>query len=340
MDRMLRALIEDAAVTDVLINGDGTIWVDRGARLERAQHSLPDPDAVRRLAVRLAAAADRRLDDSLPYADGQLPGGLRLHAVLAPIASDGAHVCLRVARRRPFTLTDLQAAGSITAADASHLRSLVASRRTILVTGGTGSGNPTNCQSPALGRGRVALGSQAVSASKSRVRGCMLAGWQGLALGDQLAVVGILVTVVGFSLTIWQLVRTANASEASRKAIEATARRMSMNHLLVLLPQLRMIESDLDAAAAEDDRKLAIRSLVNYSHTATQVATLLEAEGDIDDQLIERLRSSAKAAGSAKSTLVTTNRAVRVVIKEAVEQIGEVSSHATGLVGKFQVKVS
>ncbi|KAB7746528.1 TadA family conjugal transfer-associated ATPase [Nostocoides sp. F2B08] len=143
MDRMLRELTADASVTDVLINGDGTIWVDRGARLERAPQSLPDPDAVRRLAVRLAAAADRRLDDSLPYADGQLPGGLRLHAVLAPVACDGAHISLRVARRRPFTLADLEAAGSITGADAARLRSLVVSRRTILVTGGTGSGKTT-----------------------------------------------------------------------------------------------------------------------------------------------------------------------------------------------------
>ena len=44
MDRMLRALTADASVTDVLINGDGTIWVDRGARLERAEHTLPDAD--------------------------------------------------------------------------------------------------------------------------------------------------------------------------------------------------------------------------------------------------------------------------------------------------------
>ena len=143
MDRMLRALTADPSVTDVLINGDGTIWVDRGSRLERAEHSLADSDAVRRLAIRLAAAAERRLDDSLPYADGQLPGGLRLHAVLAPVACDGAHISLRVARRRPFSLADLQSAGSITAADAALLRTLVATRRTILVTGGTGSGKTT-----------------------------------------------------------------------------------------------------------------------------------------------------------------------------------------------------
>jgi pilus assembly protein CpaF len=140
---MLRALIADGAVTDVLINGDGTIWLDRGEHLERAVQTLPDPDAVRRLALRLASAAGRRLDDSVPYADGRLPGGVRLHAVLAPVASDGAHISLRVARRRPFTLTDLEAAGTLTGTQAARLRSLVSSRRTILVTGGTGSGKTT-----------------------------------------------------------------------------------------------------------------------------------------------------------------------------------------------------
>ena len=143
MDRMLQALTADGAVTDVLINGDGTIWLDRGAELERADHTVAGPEAVRRLAVRLAAAADRRLDDSMPYVDGQLSGGVRLHAVLAPVAADGAHISLRVARRRPFTLAELQAAGAMTSTQAAQLRSLVGSRRTVLVTGGTGSGKTT-----------------------------------------------------------------------------------------------------------------------------------------------------------------------------------------------------
>lgn len=143
MEHLIRELIADVAVTDVLVNGDGSVWVDRGRQLERADLSVPDGRAVRRLAVRLAAAAQRRLDDAMPYADGQLPGGVRLHAVLAPIATDGAHISLRVPRRTAWTLAELEDNGSVSAEHASGLRALVAQRRSILVSGGTGTGKTT-----------------------------------------------------------------------------------------------------------------------------------------------------------------------------------------------------
>lgn len=57
--------------------------------------------------------------------------------------------------------------------------------------------------------------------------------------------------------------------------------------------------------------------------------------------MIEKLRASAKTAGSAKSTLVTSNRqTVRTVTKAAVEEVGEISSYCGGLVAQFQVKAS
>lgn len=165
--------------------------------------------------------------------------------------------------------------------------------------------------------------------------------WQGLTFSDQLGVVGLVVSIVGFALAIQQLRKTAKASEATKTAIEETARRMSMNHLLVLLPQLRVIEADLDAAAAEDDRRLAIRSLVSYSHTVNQVASLMEGEAGVSSDMMEKLRGSARIAGAAKSSLVTNNRlAVRSATKAAIEEIGEVSSSAAGLVAQFQVKAS
>lgn len=143
MEHLIRELITDAAVTDVLVNGDGSVWIDRGRHLERAQLTLPDGQAVRRLAVRLAAAAQRRLDDAMPYADGQLPGGVRLHAVLAPIATDGAHVSLRVPRRAAWSLGQLQENGSVTPEQVSSLRALVTQRRSMLISGGTGTGKTT-----------------------------------------------------------------------------------------------------------------------------------------------------------------------------------------------------
>lgn len=143
MDRLIRALVADPRVTDVLVNGDGSIWVDRGAQLERVPDSLPDAAAVRRLAVRLAAAAARRLDDAMPYADGQLPDGVRLHAVLAPIATDGAHISLRVPRRAAMSLDDLEGHAFLTASQAAEVRALIAARRSVLVSGGTGTGKTT-----------------------------------------------------------------------------------------------------------------------------------------------------------------------------------------------------
>ena len=83
----LEPLLADPQVTDVLVNAGSGVWVDRGDGLARADCEVGDEAAVRRLAVRLAGIAGRRLDDTSPYVDGLLPGGVRLHAVRPPIAA-------------------------------------------------------------------------------------------------------------------------------------------------------------------------------------------------------------------------------------------------------------
>src|SRR5690606_22161867 len=100
-------------VTDVLVNGPDDVYLDRGRGLERADVRFADDVAVRRLAQRLAAQAGRRLDDASPWVDARLPDGIRLHAVLAPLARPGTLLSLRVPARRSFTLEQLVAAGSL-----------------------------------------------------------------------------------------------------------------------------------------------------------------------------------------------------------------------------------
>ena len=99
-------------VTDVLVNGTAGVWIDSGAGLTRADCELGDEEKVRRLAVRLAGLARRRLDEASPYVDGLLPGGVRLHALLPPLVDGGAHISLRIPRRRVSSLAQLQAAGA------------------------------------------------------------------------------------------------------------------------------------------------------------------------------------------------------------------------------------
>ncbi|NLJ54888.1 MAG: TadA family conjugal transfer-associated ATPase [Intrasporangiaceae bacterium] len=143
MDRLIRRLVTDPEVTDLLINGDGSVWVERCGSLVRSDEQLPDALAVRRLAVRLAAGAGRRLDDSMPYADGQLPGGIRFHGVLAPVATDGAHISLRIPRRTFLDLITIESTGSVSSDQVLELRQLVAERRSVLISGGTGTGKTT-----------------------------------------------------------------------------------------------------------------------------------------------------------------------------------------------------
>ena len=139
----LQALLDDPAVTDVLVNGPTEVWVDRGAGLDRAPVDLGTDDDVRELAVRLAAAGGQRLDDASPTVDARLPDGTRLHAVLAPLCPAGAVVSLRTLRSQAFTLDELAAAGTVPPGWVAVLEALVAGRASYLVSCATGTGKTT-----------------------------------------------------------------------------------------------------------------------------------------------------------------------------------------------------
>ena len=135
--------MELPGVTDVAGNGDGSVWVDAGAGLVRVDVDVGGPDAVRRLAVRLAGLAGRRLDETSPYVDGVLPSGVRLHAILPPLVADGPHLTLRIPARSAMTLTELEARSMFPPGWAGLLRQLVRRRVAFVVSGGTGVGKTT-----------------------------------------------------------------------------------------------------------------------------------------------------------------------------------------------------
>lgn len=139
----LEPLLRRPGVTDVLVNGPEEVWIDRGSGLERVAVHFADDDAVRRLAVRLAAAAGRRLDDAAPWVDVALPDGTRLHAVLPVVAAGRTCLSLRVLRRCSLGFDDLAARGTFPAGAERLLRRVLDRRLSFLVTGGTGSGKTT-----------------------------------------------------------------------------------------------------------------------------------------------------------------------------------------------------
>ncbi|MFE7188198.1 TadA family conjugal transfer-associated ATPase [Kitasatospora sp. NPDC057541] len=140
----LERLLAAPDVTDVLVNGPDEIWFDRGGGLRRATGvRFTDPEAVRRLAHRLATAAGRRLDDARPWVDARLPDGTRLHAVLPPIAAGCTHISLRVCRPRPFGLDELVTGGALPPRGGELLAAVVRARLSLLISGGTGTGKTT-----------------------------------------------------------------------------------------------------------------------------------------------------------------------------------------------------
>ncbi|MGW0553805.1 TadA family conjugal transfer-associated ATPase [Streptomyces sp. NPDC002926] len=139
----LESLLTDPSVTDVLVSAPDRVWVDRGRGLELTEVTFADAASVRRLAQRLAAVAERRLDDARPWVDARLPDGTRMHAVIPPVAVGSTCLSLRVVRPRAFSVGELVTAGTVPPGGDLVLRALIEARLSFLISGGTGSGKTT-----------------------------------------------------------------------------------------------------------------------------------------------------------------------------------------------------
>lgn len=142
----LLPLFDDVEVRDLLVQvngGEGRLWVDRGGTLGEVAGWRATPASVHRLATELIAAGGRHLDELHPCADVQLGDGIRVHAVLPPVAVAGAAVSIRLPRLRVPEFSELVAAGLCSTTTAVRLQREISERRNLLITGGTGSGKTT-----------------------------------------------------------------------------------------------------------------------------------------------------------------------------------------------------
>jgi hypothetical protein len=133
-------------------------------------------------------------------------------------------------------------------------------------------------------------------------------------VADYLAVVGLALTAIGFSVTLWQLTRTANAAVATKNAVLATSR----TQLLMLLPQVRLIETELDWAIslAKDGREFASRVLTSYVHLAHEVAGLITVHGLADQKVCDAIRSTANLAATTKNKLYSSKSSLASITTE------------------------
>ncbi|UOR00966.1 Flp pilus assembly complex ATPase component TadA [Leucobacter allii] len=142
----LGGMLDEPELRDLVVqvrDGAGAAWADRGGGLRPVPEWRASADEVHRTAVALIAAGGRHLDELSPCADVRLGEGIRVHAVLPPIAAEGAAISIRVPRPRPPGFAELVRGGLCGPRVAAALHGAILHRRNLLLTGGTGSGKTT-----------------------------------------------------------------------------------------------------------------------------------------------------------------------------------------------------
>jgi pilus assembly protein CpaF len=139
----LEDLMRDAAVSEVMVNGPATIYVERGGKLTLTDRRFNDERHLRTIIERIIAPLGRRIDESSPMVDARLPDGSRVNAIIEPIALDGSALTIRRFGKKRLTMDDLVRFGSIAPEATMLLKAMVESRLNIVVSGGTGSGKTT-----------------------------------------------------------------------------------------------------------------------------------------------------------------------------------------------------
>ena len=140
---VLTPLMADPSITDILVNGPGEVWVERDGNLESVDISFQTQDELSSFVSRVLDESGVSIDVMHPIADARLRDGSRMHAVLPPAAPDGPLVSIRRFPRRPWSLDDLVGFGMLRSDEARTLACMCADRRTIAISGGTGTGKTT-----------------------------------------------------------------------------------------------------------------------------------------------------------------------------------------------------
>ena len=139
----LESLLRDPEITDIMINGPETIFVERKGRLVKTNVTFTDNNHLMQIIDRIVSAVGRRIDETTPMVDARMADGSRFNAIIPPLALDGACVSIRRFGTIPITSEDLVALGSMPRPLLEVLRGAVRSKLNVVISGGTGSGKTT-----------------------------------------------------------------------------------------------------------------------------------------------------------------------------------------------------
>ncbi len=139
----LEPLLADPTVSDILVNGAKSVYVERKGRLEKTDVTFHDDNHLMNIIDRIVSAVGRRVDESSPMVDARLADGSRVNAIIPPLALDGPMLSIRRFAVERLSMDDMIELGTVTETAAKVLQAIIEVRLNVIVSGGTGAGKTT-----------------------------------------------------------------------------------------------------------------------------------------------------------------------------------------------------
>lgn len=139
----LQRLLDDASITEIMVNGPEMIYVERDGKLVRSAARFASEEHLRRVIERIVSKVGRRIDESSPLVDARLTDGSRVNAIIPPLTFNGSSLTIRKFAKDRFDVDDLIAFGTLCPEMAELLHACVEARLNVIVSGGTGTGKTT-----------------------------------------------------------------------------------------------------------------------------------------------------------------------------------------------------
>lgn len=139
----LDPLLEDPSISDILVNGAKSVYIEKNGKLYKTSVVFKDNDHLKNIIERIVSKVGRRIDEKSPMVDARLPDGSRVNAIIPPLAIDGPSLSIRRFKKDAGTIEALLRWGSMSKEMADVLQAAVRARCNIIISGGTGAGKTT-----------------------------------------------------------------------------------------------------------------------------------------------------------------------------------------------------
>ncbi|MFI1964111.1 CpaF family protein [Streptomyces pathocidini] len=139
---VLEPLLEDASITEIMVNGPDQVFVERAGRVEQVPVRFASHEQLMQTIERIVSTVNRRVDEANPMVDARLPSGERVNVVIPPLSLTGATLTIR-RFPRSYRLKELIGLGTLDGQMLTLLSGLVRAKFNVIVSGATGSGKTT-----------------------------------------------------------------------------------------------------------------------------------------------------------------------------------------------------